>query len=179
MDNAKPERKKGLRSFMSSDEIKAELTPEEWQDLNLSLPQMTGGAMKFVASLAEERIQKRALVAEVESLKKQLKSDSDRCNDCGAELIYIGEQESGENYDCMACSLVAKNERLVEAINNAIQMQLRGASDGCGFVPDYLKDIFLTRDIKSIENTVLSSKSLIDNAIKRLEKALRTVEGGE
>jgi hypothetical protein len=57
-----------------------------------------------------------------------------------------------------------------EGISRAIKMQLESASEGCGFIPDYTKDI-------SIVNTALSSKSLIDNAIKALATLLAKGEG--
>jgi hypothetical protein len=67
---------------------------------------------------------------------------------------------------------VADGREKDRLIQDVIDGQLKGASQGCGYVVDYVKDILLTRDLKSTTNTVLSSQSLIDNAIKRLTAAL-------
>lgn len=48
---------------LTGEQVMAELTPEEVKGFNLSLPQMTPAAKRFVYLLAYERIQKAALLA--------------------------------------------------------------------------------------------------------------------
>lgn len=54
----------GKKAFnLTGDQVMAQLTPDEIKGFNLSLPQMTPAAKRFIYLLAQERIQKAALLA--------------------------------------------------------------------------------------------------------------------
>ena len=58
---------------MTAKQIRAELTEEELQIVNLSLPQMTGGMKQLVEHLAIERIKTKKLVEALEKIRIECK----------------------------------------------------------------------------------------------------------
>lgn len=66
---------------LTGEQVMEQLTPEEVKGFNLSLPQMTPAAKRFVYLLAYERIQKAALLAACVKALESFRAIYDKVNE--------------------------------------------------------------------------------------------------
>jgi hypothetical protein len=91
---------------LTGEQVMAQLTPEEIEGFNLSLPQMTQAAKRFVYLLAQERIRKAALLAACKAVEFVWIQDSmiEVCPWCGGTKLL------GHDDNCQRQSAIKAGE---------------------------------------------------------------------